>query len=91
MRGEEDGSPFLIATKEKAVCDTLSKLRGSISRDSLQALLYDDLRMEEGDVLSMDVADIEFLAPLYGKQILNDLLGYLKSKPPSAGRRRLRA
>lgn len=90
-RGEEDGNPFLITTKEKALCDTLSKLEGNVSRDSSQSLLYEDLRMEEDDILSMDVADIEFLAPLYGKQVLMPLLSYLKARVSSPGRKRRRA
>jgi hypothetical protein len=33
---EEDGNPFLLAVKEKAVCDTLSKLNGVNSLKSLK-------------------------------------------------------
>ncbi|HQT92642.1 MAG TPA: hypothetical protein PL001_11525, partial [Candidatus Kryptobacter bacterium] len=90
-RGEEDGNPFLIATKEKALCDTLSKLKGNLCRDSLQSLLHDDLRMQEDDILSMNLADIEFLAPLYRKKVLMDLVSYLESKVPPAGRKHRRA
>lgn len=79
MRGEENGSPFLIATKEKALCDTLSKLKGNIRQDSLDSLLYDDLRLEEDAIRSMNITDIEFLVPLYRKMIIAALLVYLKS------------
>ncbi len=40
--------------------------------------------MEEEYLLSMNVVDIEFLAPLYPKKILVDLLTYLKSNVSSA-------
>ncbi|MCL4509536.1 MAG: hypothetical protein M1470_00455 [Bacteroidetes bacterium] len=82
MREEENSSPFLIATKEKALCDTLSKLKGNIRRDSLESLLYEDLRLEENDIHSLNITDIEFLVPLYRKKILTALLDYLKSHVP---------
>jgi hypothetical protein len=91
VREEENGSPFLIATKEKALCDTLCKLRGNISRGSLQSLLFEDLRMEQEDVHSMNTADIEFLARLYQKKILTALVSYLKSRDSSQERRHRRA
>ena len=90
-RREEEGSPFLIATKEKAICDTLSKLKGHTDRSSLEELLYEDLRMEEEDILSLSLSDIEFLVPLYRKKLLTDLLTYLRQKSTSPGRKKRRA
>lgn len=78
MRREENGNPFLIATKEKALCDTLSKLKGHASGSSLEDLLYEDLRLEKEDIVALNLADIEFLVPLYRKKPLSDLLAFLK-------------
>jgi predicted transcriptional regulator of viral defense system len=77
-RMEENANPFLIATREKALCDTLSKLKGHAGRGSLEELLYEDLRMEEEDLLSMELSDLEFLVPMYRKSLLTELLAYLK-------------
>lgn len=90
-RREEEGSPFLIATREKAICDTLSKLKGHTHRSSLEELLYEDLRMEEEDILSLSLSDIEFLVPLYRKKLLTDLLAYLRQKSTSPRRKKSRA
>ena len=90
-RREEDGSPFQIATREKAVCDTLSKLKGYTSRLSLEELLYEDLRMEEEDILNLNLSDIEFLVPFYRKKLLADLLTYLRQKGATLRRKKSHA
>ena len=90
-RREEEGNPFLIATKEKALCDTMSKLKGLTGKSSLEELLYEDLRMEEEDILTLSLSDIEFLVPLYRKKLLADFLTYLTQKSPAPKRKKIRA
>lgn len=75
---EENGSPFLIASKEKALCDMLSKAGGTSGIKSLKILLYDDYRIEKDALLSLDTGDVEFLAPLYRKKAVVLLLKLLK-------------
>ena len=89
MRREENGHPFPIATKEKALCDALSKLKGHYTHSSVEDLLYEDLRMEQEDIFAMNLPDIEFLVPLYRKKLLSDLLAYLKLN--ATPKRRVRA
>ncbi len=78
--GSENEQSYLIATPEKALCDTLYKTRGVGSSKALQALLFEDWRMEREAVLSMDRETLIFLAPLYRKQIVRLLLKWLEGE-----------
>ncbi|MBC2715261.1 MAG: hypothetical protein HF978_08140 [Desulfobacteraceae bacterium] len=78
VRMEEDGSPFLIATREKAICDTLSKIRGIGSIKQLEALLFDDLRIDKNELARLDTAEVNFLAGIYGKKIISLVSEYMK-------------
>jgi len=69
-RFEEDGSPYLIATVEKAICDTLYLHRRVQSLKDLRELLFDDLRFDRSALRDLDLNAISTLAPLYGKRIL---------------------
>jgi predicted transcriptional regulator of viral defense system len=82
--GEENGQNYLIATPEKALCDTLYKTRGIGSIKALKALLFEDGRMEREAVLSMDRESILFLAPLYRKQLFPLLLKWLEGEANDA-------
>jgi predicted transcriptional regulator of viral defense system len=82
--GSEDGQSYLIATREKALCDTLYKIRGIESVNTLQTLLFEDWRMESEAVLALDRACIAFLAPLYRKKILWLLLKWLEGETNNA-------
>jgi predicted transcriptional regulator of viral defense system len=82
--GSEDGGNYLIATPEKALCDTLYKTRGVTGFKALSALLFKDWRMEREAVLSLDRADILFLAPLYGKPLLRLLPKWLERESRDA-------
>ena len=76
-----NGNPLtdldLIATPEKALCDALYKTRGIESIKALEALLFEDWRMEREAVLALDRPDIIFLAPRYRKKIFRLLLKWL--------------
>lgn len=78
--GSENDQSYLIATPEKALCDTLYKTRGIESIKAIQALLFEDWRMESEAVLSLDRESIIFLAPLYRKKIFRLLLQWLKGE-----------
>jgi predicted transcriptional regulator of viral defense system len=82
--GSENDQSYLIATPEKALCDTLYKTRGIGSRKALQALLLEDWRMEREALLSLDRATILFLAPLYRKKIFRLLLKWLGGEANNA-------
>lgn len=84
MRMEEHGSPFLIASKEKALCDLLSKSGQIAGNKSLKALLYDDYRLDQDALLLFDISDVEFLAPLYRKKVVALLPKFLKKEADRA-------
>ncbi|MEW6042002.1 MAG: hypothetical protein AB1633_10820, partial [Elusimicrobiota bacterium] len=79
-RLEENSNPFLMAVKEKALCDTLSKADSITSIKSLETLLYDDLRVDRDSLLSLALSDIEFLIPLYRKKAIRILFKYLQKE-----------
>lgn len=84
VRQEEGNNPFLIATKEKALCDTLSKIGGVASIKDLTPLLFDNLRLDKEELLTLNMEDMAFLAPLYKKKVLGLLLEYLKAEVSGA-------
>ena len=66
LRKDDAEGPFLIATPEKALCDTLSKVTPPVSSlKRLSMLLYEDLRIDADALASLQPEDIRFLAPLY--------------------------
>ena len=71
---DERGHGFRLASKEKALCDTLYKIRGIKSMKAVEALLFEDLRMEREDVLGMDWPVLQSLVPLYHSSTLNSLM-----------------
>ena len=83
-RQEEGSNPFLIATKEKALCDTLSKIRGVSSMKALMVRLFDDLRIDRGELSELDLKDIAFLVPLYRRKVLALFLQYLQKEAARA-------
>lgn len=78
--GSENNQSYLIATPEKALCDTLYKTRGISSVKALRELLFEDWRVEREAVLSLDRASIMSLAPLYRKKIFRLLLKWLEGE-----------
>jgi len=70
----EQGHGFRLATKEKALLDTLYKIRSVTRRKDLQDLLFDDLRLEEEAIMQLDWNVIQSLVPLYHSTTLNTLL-----------------
>ncbi len=71
---QENGYSYQIATPEKALCDKLYTISPVGSVKALSALLFDDLRIDEGDFERLDFDDIRQLAPLYRSTNLNYLI-----------------
>ena len=73
----ENGYSFRIASKEKAVCDTLSKARKLRNRKELLEYLFDDMRIDNSCIDSLNREEIEFIKDKYSSRnvkLLNDLL-----------------
>ena len=73
---EENGYSYQIATPEKALCDKLYTLPPAKNLTELQALLFNDLHVDEQEFAKLDKASIGELASLYHATNLN-LLGKL--------------
>lgn len=69
-----------IATKEKAICDSLCKWRVVKNLSELKDLLFADKRIDEGEFESCDFKQMERLASLYGKTNLKLLLKLIKKE-----------
>ena len=65
----------LIATAEKALCDTLRSKRGlsGISQKRLLEYLTDDLRIEEASLFNLDAESIRAIAVAYRSTVLREL------------------
>ena len=74
---DDPDSPYLIATKEKALCDLLAKTK-TIRDQDFAAFLSDDLRLEKDSVLSLNKSVIVSLAKAYRKRNVTLLMNYLK-------------
>ena len=74
----EIGINYKIASKEKALCDTLYSKYPVRSIIYLKKLLFDDLRIDEEIFRKMDFEFIKEIAPLYHSNTLITLVNYIK-------------
>jgi len=71
---EANGYGFRLATKEKALCDTLYKIRRIKGKKAIDDLLFADLRFEEQEIESLDWQLISDIVPFYHSTTLNSLI-----------------
>ena len=72
----EFGYTYLIATKEKALCDFLYKRTPCKSYKKFKEMLFEDLRIDWDEFHNLDMSDLIFLCPLYKRKNLNFLKNY---------------
>lgn len=70
--------PFLIATAEKALCDTLYSRRPVANQKELQTLLFDDMRIDYSILIELDKDTICILAERYSCKNVQLLSRYLR-------------
>lgn len=68
------GRQYLLASKEKALCDLLYKKRPVKNLSEMKVFLFDDLRLDEEIFSHLNKATLQFICPLYAKANLNFLL-----------------
>lgn len=73
----ELGIRYKIASKEKALCDTLHSKYPVRSIKNLKILLFEDLRIDEDEFLKLDFKFIIEIAPLYHSNTMLILKKYL--------------
>lgn len=69
-----------IASKEKAVCDSLCKWRVVKSIRQLKELLFDDKRIDEDEFFASDFKLMKRLAALYNKTNLKLLVRFIEKE-----------
>ena len=79
MKNSKDIS-YKIASKEKALCDLLYSKYPVRSVKDLKTLLFEDMRIDENEFLTMNVEFIKEIAPLYHSNTLNVLKKYLSKE-----------
>ncbi|MDA3887053.1 MAG: hypothetical protein PF638_15815 [Candidatus Delongbacteria bacterium] len=76
----ENGEPFLIATKEKALCDVLYKIKNFKRNSDIEDVLFENLRLDEEEFLKLKITDLKILAPMYKRIIIDKMYNYLKKR-----------
>ena len=66
----QDGIRYKIASKEKALCDTLYLKYPVRTIDELKKLLFEDLRIDINEFINLDFTFINNIAPLYHSNTL---------------------
>ena len=77
---EEDGQNFLIATPEKAICDTLYRMRGIENVEELKELILSDWRVDKDELEKLNLSVLKYLIPLYRRKICNIVLEWLSEE-----------
>ncbi len=76
----EGGCSYLIATPEKAMCDKLYSFPVVSNLSELTALLFDDLRIDEEELLNLNKDDLLRFAKLYRSKNLNLFAEFINKK-----------
>lgn len=76
---EEEGAGFRIASAEKALCDTLYKIRKIENSAGISELLFEDLRIERESIDILDWDLITSMVPLYRSTTLRSLMKWKKT------------
>ena len=77
---EEGGYSFMMASKEKALCDKLYELPPVKNLKELEELLFNDMRIDEVEFDNLNREDIYFIAPKYHVNNLKHLANYLRRR-----------
>lgn len=75
---EEKGYSYRIATPEKALCDKLYTLSPVKNKKELEALLFDDLRIDKDEFNKLNKDDIIFLSNKYKSTNIRLLVNYVR-------------
>ena len=76
---EENGQNYLIATPEKAVCDSIYQVKKLENQSDIDSLLQ-DWRFDLELLKSLDQDSLQFLLPQYRRKSCNLLQNWLKER-----------
>ena len=80
---EYEGTTYLIATKEKALCDKFYIMPPVRSLKDIKEMLFEDLRIDEDIIYSLNKDDLKTLSSLYHSNnvsLLNKLVNKRSDK-----------
>ena len=77
---EYKGYSYSLATPEKAVCDQLYTIKPYRSVKMMQYLIYEDLRMEEEDMETLDIELLEKISEKYHCTNVKTFIKMLKNE-----------
>ena len=80
---EYEGTTYLIATREKALCDKLYIMPPVRSLKDIKEMLFEDLRIDEDIIYSLNKDDLKTLSSLYHSNnvsLLNKLVNKRSDK-----------
>ncbi len=77
---EENGQKFIIASPEKAICDSLYKVRDITTEGELVSLLVEDWRIDFDVMENLNRKSFQLLLPLYERKICNLFGEWLKKR-----------
>ena len=77
---DENGINYLIASKEKALCDELYRKYPVRSIKDLEIMLYDDLRLDYEDLKELNFQNVLKIIPKYHSNTLNVFGKYIKKE-----------
>ena len=80
LKENQKGLNYKIASKEKALCDMLYLKYPVRSIKDLKYLLFEDLRIDEDELFSLDKDFINEIAPLYHSNTLNTFLKFINKE-----------
>lgn len=75
---EEGSYAFMIASREKAICDQLYKVGPVANYEELQNLLFADLRIDEDELKKINLENLGILAERYPSRNVKKLYGLMR-------------
>lgn len=75
---EENGQNFLIASPEKAICDSIYKIKGIDTLDEIGDMLLENWRMDSEDLKKLNISVIRSIAPYYRNKSCNMLVRWFE-------------
>ena len=75
---EEGSYAFMMASREKAICDQLYKVGPVTNYEDLQNLLFVDLRIDEHELKKINLENLGILAERYPSRNVKKLYGLMR-------------
>jgi hypothetical protein len=75
---KEGGYAFMMASREKAICDQLYKMGPVTNYKELENLLFVDLRIDEQELRKINLENLEIIAERYPSRNVKRLYSLMR-------------